>query len=176
MTRPYFMRSERLGFGLWTPDDLPLALGLWGDSRVTRLIGGPFSEQQVRQRLDREVANQEAHGFQYWPIFRLIDDEHVGSCGLRPYAGAEGILEFGFQLMFAFWGQGYGWEAGETVIRHAFGALGARGLTAGHHPENEASKRLLCRLGFVRSGEEFYAPTGLVHPLYTFSEAPRAGG
>lgn len=34
----YFLRSERLGFRLWGSDDLDLAMGLWGDPLVTRLI------------------------------------------------------------------------------------------------------------------------------------------
>jgi len=28
---PYFLRTERLGFRLWREEDLPLAIGLWGD-------------------------------------------------------------------------------------------------------------------------------------------------
>ena len=54
--RDYFMLTSRLGFGTWTPDDLPLAVGLWGDAEVTRLIGGPFSEDWVRDRLEREIS------------------------------------------------------------------------------------------------------------------------
>ncbi len=34
----YFLRSKRLGFRRWIEDDLDLALGLWGDPTVTRLI------------------------------------------------------------------------------------------------------------------------------------------
>ena len=33
--RDYFLRSARLGFGIWTAEDLPLALGLWDDAEVT---------------------------------------------------------------------------------------------------------------------------------------------
>ena len=67
------------------PDDLDLALGLWGDAAVTRLIGGPFPPERVRERLAREIATQAEHGVQYWPLFLLADGGHAGCCGLRPY-------------------------------------------------------------------------------------------
>ena len=34
----YFLITERAGFRAWTPDDLPLALTLWGDPAVMRFI------------------------------------------------------------------------------------------------------------------------------------------
>src|SRR5262245_41395414 len=93
----YFMRTRSIGFRTWTAADVPLAIGLWADSRVTRLIAdlGKPSEQQARARILREMANQEAHGFQYWPIFLLASGEHLGCCGLRPYELAEGVCEIG---------------------------------------------------------------------------------
>ncbi len=166
MNRPYFMRSQHLGFGLWSPGDLDLAMVLWGDPRVTRLIGGPFSEEQICLRLAKEIANQEEYGLQYWPLFRLTDAVHIGCCGLRPYPAQAGVLELGFHLRFDYWGQGYASEAARRVIHHAFTALQARALFAGHHPKNTASRDLLLHLGFSYTHDEFYPPTGLQHPSY----------
>src|SRR5262249_59650612 len=84
-TPPYFLTTERIGFRTWRPDDLDLALGLWGDTDVTRLIGGPFDEAAVAERLAREIATQDAHGVPYWPIFLLADRAHLRCCRLRPY-------------------------------------------------------------------------------------------
>jgi [ribosomal protein S5]-alanine N-acetyltransferase len=44
---------------------MPLALAIWGDPEITRLVGGPFSREQVRERLQREIANRERRGVQY---------------------------------------------------------------------------------------------------------------
>ena len=79
--REYFLPSSRLGFSIWTHTDLPLAFELWGDPEVTGLTGGPFTAQQVRERLEREIKNHEEHRVQYWPIFLLETGEHVGCCG-----------------------------------------------------------------------------------------------
>ena len=96
--REYFLRSPRLGFSIWTHADLPLAFELWGDPEATRLTGGPFTAQKVRERLEREINNHEEHWVQYWPIFLLETGKHVGCCGLQPHKPTEGIYELGFQL------------------------------------------------------------------------------
>ena len=112
------------------------------------------------------MANYERYGIQYWPIFLLRTGEHVGCCGLRPHKPNDGIHEFGFQLRKASWGQGLAREAADAVIAHAFTTLGASGLYAGHHPDNEASRRVLAGRGFLYTHDEFYPPTGRVEPCY----------
>ena len=162
----YFLQSERLGFRSWSDADMDLAMALWGDPEVTRLIGGAFSREQVQERLSREIATMQSHGIQYWPVFLLTTGEHVGCCGLRPYKSEEGICEIGIHLRRAFWGQGYALEATRAVIKYAFKILGVKGLFAGHNPANETSRRLLEKLGFRYTHDEYYPPTGLNHPSY----------
>jgi len=164
--REYFLRTPRLGFSIWKHADLPLAFGLWGDPEVTRLTGGPFAAQQVRERLEREINNHAEHGVQYWPIFLLETGEHVGCCGLQPHKPTEGIYELGFQLRVAFWRRGFACEAAEAVVARAFTTLGIPALYAGHHPDNHASRGVLTHLGFHYTHEEFYPPTGQIEPCY----------
>lgn len=141
-------------------------MALWGDIRVTRLIGGPFSEREVRERLAKEIELKNELGVQYWPVFLLVDGEFVGCCGLRPYRLEERICELGFHFRPVHWGKGFAVEAAGAVIAHAFESTGARGLFAGHHPENLASARVLEKLGFQFTHEELYAPTGRMHRCY----------
>ena len=164
----YFLRTKRLGFRKWRDDDFELAMGLWGDPRVTRHIDarGTLSTDQVRERLDKEIANDRFYRVQYWPIFTLADHSHVGCCGLRPRSPAQRVYEIGFHIRSGCWRQGYALEAARAVVTHAFYALGASALFAGHNPRNEASRRLLVKLGFEYQRDEFYPPTGLNHPSY----------
>jgi ribosomal-protein-alanine N-acetyltransferase len=152
----YFLKSARLGFRCWTAADLPLAWALWGDIEVTKFFGGPFSEEEVAQRLQREIARMDTHQFQYWPIHLLSDGDHVGCCGLRLYRPAEGIPELGFHLRPKYWGQGMAGEAARAVIDFAFFTRGAKALSAGHHPGNVNSKKTLEKLGFQYSHDEFF--------------------
>ncbi len=172
--RDYFLKSQRLGFSHWSVDDLPLALALWGDAEVTRFIGGPFSRDRVKEKLDRELAFMSAHRVQYWPIFLLSNGEHVGCAGLRPHKPEEKIYELGFHLRPAYWGQGFALEAGRAVIAWAFNTLDASALFAGHHPSNTASRRVLEKLGFPFTHEEFYEPTGALHLSYLLPRPDRA--
>ena len=166
--------TARLVFRAWRErnDDLPLAMMLWGDRQVAALVGGPFTIDQVRERLAAELTNQREHGIAYWPI-GLHDGTAVGCCGLKPRAPSLRVFELGFYLAPPHWAQGLATEAARSVIEHAFGTLGATVLFAGHHPDNHGSKRSIERLGFSYTHHELYPPTGLEHPGY---ELRRPGG
>jgi [ribosomal protein S5]-alanine N-acetyltransferase len=165
-SRAYFLATERLGFGHWNGDDLVLATTLWGDPRVSVWIGGPFTAEQVKARLDREIELLLNCKVQYWPVFLLKDGQLAGCAGLRPYGTGEHVLELGFHFRPEYWGQGLAHEAAQGVIAFAFEALEVEGLFAGHHPENAASERLLRKLGFRYTHQEIYPPTGLLNPSY----------
>ena len=164
--REYFLRTERLGFSYWASDDFALAQQLWGDSEVTRFIGGPFTEEQIRKRLERHMALLRDYNVQYWPIFLLETGDHVGCGGLQPYRMDEQIYELGFHLHRAYWGRGLAEEAARAVIGYAFESLGLETLFAGHHPENAASRKVLQKLGFQYTGEDVYPLSGVMEPTY----------
>jgi RimJ/RimL family protein N-acetyltransferase len=170
----YFLRSTHLGFRAWHPSDLPLALALWGDPVVTHFITAQgFTEEDIRRRLQQEIASQEDHGIQYWPIFLLESGAHVGCCGLRPRPGYADIPELGVHIASRHWRHGYAFEATSCVIDYAFDQLAVRALFAGHNPQNAASAALLSRLGFVHTHDELYEPTGLQHPSYLLTSEGR---
>lgn len=169
--QPYFLSSERLGFRWWSEDDLPLALALWGDPQVTKFFGGPFSEEEIERRFATELQRGRAHLFQYWPMHLLDGGEFAGCCGLRPYQPELGIPELGFHLPAKFWGRGLAREAAAAVIRHAFETIGAKALSAGHHPDNLNSRKVLNRLGFEYTHDEFFPALGIDIPYYLLKPA-----
>src|SRR5882724_9933807 len=159
--KSYFLKTERLGFGWWAEEDLLLVRQLWGDIEVTRFFGGPFSEEEIAQRFRQQISNQDTLGFQYWPIYLLADGDHVGCCGLRPYKPEEEIHELGFHLRPKYWGQGLAMEAAYAAIAYGFETIGAKGLSAGHHPENVNSKKVMEKLGFRYTHEEYFEKLGM---------------
>jgi [ribosomal protein S5]-alanine N-acetyltransferase len=168
----YFLQSPRLGFRPWSPGDLPLAEALWGDLEVTRFIGGPFTPQEIQDRLNAEIDLFSKHKIQYWPIFLLESHEHAGCAGLRPYRPKHRIFELGVHLRPSYWGRGLAEEAARAIIKFAFQNAGAKAIFAGHHPANSASQHLISKLGFRRTHDEFYPPTGLPHPSYLLESSP----
>lgn len=163
--RECLMGTARLRFGIWQKDDAPNAEAIWGDPRVTSLTGGPFTTEEVAHRLAAEIENWRLYRIQYWPVFHVAGGTLVGCCGLRPRSGSRRTAELGFQLCHGTWGQGFATEAANAVIARAR-LLGFSTLIAGHHPNNQASKRTLLRLGFAHTHEELYPPTGAVEPCY----------
>jgi RimJ/RimL family protein N-acetyltransferase len=162
----YFLETERLSFRCWSREDLFLATSLWGDPAVTRWIGGPFSADQVKARLDQEMALFAAHHVQYWPVFLRADGDLVGCAGLRPWHDEEGVFEVGAHLRPMYWKRGLAEEATRAVLDLAFNRLAAKALMAGHHPDNVASGKVLSKLGFQFTEDNFYPPTGQMHPTY----------
>lgn len=132
---------------------------------MTALIDarGALDDAAVKARLHAELALQAARGVSYWPLFLEPSGDFVGAAGLRPKDGGE-LLELGFHLVAEAWGKGLATEAAIAVARFAFRELGEAALFAGHNPNNQASARVLAKLGFERTHDELYAPTGLLHP------------
>ncbi len=172
----YFLHSARLGFRCWRDPDLQAGHQPLGRSRRSRGTSARAATRypEVQARLQREIEAERAHGMQYWPIFLLTTGEHIGCCGLRPREGQPQIPELGVHVASRHWRQGYAFEAASRVIAYAFSCGNIEAIFAGHNPENAASRRLLTRLGFVYTHDEFYAPTGLQHPSYILHR-PQAG-
>ena len=165
--REYWMETERIGFSLWEKKDLPLAELLWGDPDVSHYIcaKGVFTPEEIQNRLDLEIQNYRQYNIQYFPLFERGSSELIGCCGLRP-SGTADACEIGFHLRKKFWHQGLAQEAASAMIHQAFHSLHLKKLHAGHNPRNIPSKKLLLKLGFAYVADEFYEPTGLMHPSY----------
>lgn len=166
--KKFFLTTERLGFSTWSEADLPEALALWGNHKVTEFItaDGKMTEEQVKERLKKEMEIYKNYNMQYWPIYMKETCENIGCCGLRPYDLENKILEMGVHLKDSYWGSGFAKEACLAVIKYAFDNMGADAIFAGHNPKNTASAKLIKKLGFTYTHDEFYLPTGLNHPSY----------
>ncbi len=170
--KEYFLNTLRVGFSVWSEKNISDALELWGNPRVTKFIAaeGKMSNEQIQQRLKKEIENYNNFNIQYWPIYHLETDEFIGCCGLRPYAPEKNVLEMGIHLRDKYWGKGFAKEACLAVIEYAFNTLEADGIFTGHNPNNTASAKLLKNLGFTYTHDEFYPPTGLNHPSYLMTK------
>lgn len=164
--REYFLETDRLMFSVWNENDESHARELWGEKEVTKYISatGIFTDEEIIRRLHTEIESYEKYKIQYFPVFLKETGELAGCCGVRPKD--TDTFEFGIHLKSKFHNRGYGYEAGEAIINYVFSAFDVVKLFAGHNPRNVNSKKLLLKLGFIYTHDEFYAPTGLMHPSY----------
>ena len=91
----------------------------------------------------------------------LLDGAVVGSGGAKTAPDEAGEIEIGYGVASAYAGRGLGSEGARQVVADAF-ALGVRSIVASTLPTNEASWRLLTRLGFKRFGEIIDDDDGLL--------------
>ena len=79
----------------------------------------------------------------------VVDGEVVGDCGWAGPPDADGTVEVGYGLAAPARGQGVGTEAVAVLLAWTQAQPGVRAVAARVRVGNEASRRLLRRLGFV---------------------------
>ena len=170
----YFLSSERLVFSHWTTEDIEFAQLLWGNPRVSRLISKEgFSQSEIANKLSTEIKYQATFGYQYFPIANIESKELIGCCGFHPLEKNTSQAELGCHILPDFWGQGIAYEANLKILEFAKQNFDLETVIAGHNPDNHASAKLLKKLGFERIEDQFYEPTGLMHPTYQLNLKPK---
>ena len=92
------------------------------------------------------VASYRRHGFGLYLIETRDDGAAIGICGLLKRAYLEDV-DVGFALRAAFRGKGYAFEAASAVMRYGQDVLGVGRIVAITAAHNEASIKVLRRLG-----------------------------
>ena len=144
------------------------------DNEVTKYYDdGPFTD--ISQATDQIKAWE--NGFLNkrcirWGIARKGEREIIGSCGYYGFHTWHMRASIGYELARSSWRQGIMTEALEAIIDLGFGVMNLNRIDAVVIPENEASIKLLEKLGFLNEGllKEFenWGSKGYVD-LYMFS-------
>ena len=136
--------------------DLDDLAALYADPEVMRFSGDgkPRTRARVRKRLARALRHWKEHGFGIFALIAKEDGAFVGRCGVADLHG-HGAPELAYTLARRFWGQGLATEAAAAVVRHAFEDLHIPRLIGVVRVGNEASRRVLEKVGmrFVRDYE-----------------------
>lgn len=150
--------TERLVLRRMTADDLGWLAELRSDADVMRYIGsaGAVPLEQTRERLDRYLACWATHGLGMFSVREDVDGSPVGWAGLQPLEGTEEI-EVGYAFGPPAWGRGFATEAARAVVRWGFEERSLARIVAVAYPENDASRRVMDKLGMRYEG------TWLVH-------------
>jgi len=125
---------------------------------VARFQGweAPFPLENAWSFVDWMVAHhpdEPGDWFQIAIALRGSPDAILGDCAFRPHTDEPRIADLGFTLDAAAQGHGYATEAIGELLRYLFEERGKHKVAADCDTRNDASWRLLERLGFVREGE-----------------------
>ena len=148
------LTSERVALRWLEDSDAPALFKIFSDREVMRYWSSPpLKDEAESLELVERIRRCFAEGSLYqWGVADLCDDAIIGTCTLADVDVQNRRAEIGFILRRDRWGQGYMSEATSTLLRFAFEELGLHRVEAGVDPRNEASIRLLERLGFQREG------------------------
>lgn len=162
---PLPLATERLQLRPATFDDLDTWLAIsrdaeqawWGEPRST--------VDAARANLQKNVTNQERHGFSLWPVELHTTGEVIGLTGLQHLADGPEI-EVGYRFLRDHWGNGYATEAATAALRFGFDELELEQIVAVTMPTNEGSRRVLEKCGLAFVGEmQVYGATQVKYAL-----------
>ncbi len=120
----------------------------WNEPAVGRYLwdGGAVSMDTVDEVIAASDEHFAATGLGLWVLSLPDDGPFAGFCGFRP-AGEH--MELLYSLEPHLWGRGLATEAAERTIRYAFDDVGLTTLLADTDAPNEASVRVLTKLGMT---------------------------
>jgi RimJ/RimL family protein N-acetyltransferase len=141
------------------------------DPEVMRfLLGRPETPDETRAMIARVRVRWAAWGYGWWALLDAASGELVGAGGIQ-HLGRDRANphELGWRLRRASWGRGLATEAAQTLVRHGFEALDAPRLTAVRHPHNDASLRVMERIGMRYAGMQVW--DGAEVPVHELTRA-----
>ena len=117
-------------------------------------LDSPPAEEDVRSRIAHILAEQAEQPRRHYRLAVTIppEDRLRGWVSLKPSNLSYGEWEVGWSLERSAWGQGYATEAARALMRFAFEALNAHRVIAFCHAGNDASVRVMKRLGMKYEG------------------------
>ncbi|MFM5894938.1 MAG: GNAT family N-acetyltransferase [Novosphingobium sp.] len=154
--------------------DLPFILAEINTARMMRHLGGEARPADaVANGLADDIAAFDDGSYLRWTVWLKEGERRIGRVGLfhvRTAAAPEalrGQREIGWMLAEAYQGQGLASEAARAALGHGFEDLDLPAIFSQTSASNEASTRMMHRLGFERRADLDY-----VDPDYPAADNP----
>lgn len=143
------LETERLILRWLSTDDAEFIVELLNQPSFLRYIGdkGVRSNADAVQYIQTgPVASYERFGFGLYLVELKETGAPIGICGLLKRDSLPDV-DVGFAFLPAFWSQGYALESAAAVMTYGREVLGLRRIVAITSPDNDASIRLLEKIG-----------------------------
>ena len=168
------LETERLSLRELTQGDYPALCRILQDERVMYAYEGAFSDAEVQEWLDRQLARYKKWGFGLWAAVLKETGEVIGQCGLTMQLWKEReVLEIGYLFRRDCWHRGYATEAARACKAYAFEKLEAEEVCSIIRDINEASKRVAIRNGMMKTDvwTKHYRGVDMPHFRYVIVKA-----
>ena len=163
------LETERLYLREMNQNDFNSLSKILQDEKAMYAYEGAFSNEEVQEWLDRQIARYQKWGFGLWAVILKETDEMIGQCGLtmQPWKETE-VLEIGYLFQRLHWHNGYAIEAAEACKKYAFEKLDAKEVCSIIRDTNTASQNVAVRNGMAAadSWTKHYRGVDMPHNRY----------
>lgn len=137
----------------WTKDDIKELANLMNNADRSYLSNGlpyPYTDENARWWINMVADKEEKDGL-YRAV--IVDGKIVGMVSLEKKSDVfEKDADISYLLMTEYWGKGITTQAVRKICEEAFEKLDILRITGSVFEENEASKKVLTKVGFVLEG------------------------
>lgn len=148
------LETRRLILRPFTLEDAPRVRELAGAREIadtTLVIPHPYPEGAAEAWISTHAPAWEQGSAVSYAITARVDGSLTGAIGLS-IDRTNSAAEMGYWIAVPFWNRGYCTEAGRALLALAFGALGLHRVYARYFARNEASGRVMQKLGMRLEG------------------------
>lgn len=140
------IQTDRLLLREFELTDAQMMYELNRDPEVIRYTGDPpFSSVEDASQFLSNYNDYKENGFGRWAALRRKDEAFIGWCGLKKHK--DGMVDIGFRFFRKEWGKGYATESAIATLNYGLDTLGIPEIVGRAARENEASIRVLEKLG-----------------------------
>jgi RimJ/RimL family protein N-acetyltransferase len=151
------LRTERLLLRAFRDEDLAPFAAINADPKVTEHLPGPLTLGESDAMVARIRAHHEARGYGLWAVEVVGEAPFIGFVGLtvpRFTARFTPCVEVGWRLASSHWSKGYATEGARAAVAFGFEEVGLDEIVSFTVPENQASRRVMEKLGMQRAAED----------------------
>ena len=164
------LETERLFLRKMDQADFDAICRILQDDEVMYAYEHAFSDEEVREWIDRQVKRYTEFEFGLWAVILKANNELVGQCGLTmQQCGDREVLEIGYLFQKAYWHKGYATEAAIACRKYAFEVLGAEEVFSIIRDNNIPSQSVAKRNGMTVVGRFTKHYYGMDMPHLVFS-------
>lgn len=109
----------------------------------------PFPDIAAALSFIQGYDHYQNYGYGRWAVIFRQTNSFIGFCGLKFHPEGQ-CTDLGFRFMQEYWGRGLATEAALACVKHAFTRLALPSLVGRVRQENQASIRVLEKIGMKR--------------------------
>lgn len=151
------LETQRLQLRSFEPQDWIHLFQLDNDKEVMRYINGGIAtdEATVKNTLLPTFLNYDQHNpwFGFWAAIEKHQGIFLGWFCLRPTNGINNQARIGYRFYPSAWGRGYATEGAKAILDKGFAELGVQTIVAITYEHNQASRRVMEKLGLTKTRE-----------------------